>query len=242
MRCWLIVLMLLATCTAVGAADSVVCNGTYLTTHNNPMVTFTMDDGWAEDYTVIKPVFDSKGIVGTSWMIAEKVNQANYMTTAQLLALQSAGWEIGSHLVTHTYLDLLSDAAQKTQLSDSKTTLEALGLTINNMAYPYGTYSDAAASNVLLYYRSGRAIYEKPNAFPLYNRGALGAISIDNIAANLATHKAQVDLAIVNSSWLIFYFHSQGKSGTFTTPLTELIDYIQSKNVPIVTINGALNR
>jgi len=205
-----------------------------------PMVTFTLDDGWAEDYTVIKPVFDTKGIAGTSWVLSSKVDQSGYMTTAQLLALQAAGWEIGSHLVTHEHLMQLSDAAQKTTLADSKATLQALGLTISNMAYPYGTYDQAAINNVLLYYRSGRSIDEHPNTWPL-NMGALGAISIDNIAVNLNAHKAQVDKAITNNSWLIFYAHSHLKDSAFTTPLADLIDYIKGKGVAIKTINQGLD-
>ena len=56
----------------------------------------------------------------------------------ELAALRDAGWEIGSHTVTHPHLTRLPDDALARELAGSRAaTAEALGA-CDTLAYPYG--------------------------------------------------------------------------------------------------------
>jgi peptidoglycan/xylan/chitin deacetylase (PgdA/CDA1 family) len=56
-----------------------------------------------------------------------------------LRTLQDAGWEMGSHTVTHPRLTTLDDARVDDELQRSRTTMsDALGTDCASVAYPYG--------------------------------------------------------------------------------------------------------
>jgi len=55
--------------------------------------------------------------------------------------LSSAGFEIGSHGMTHAHLTGLSDAELKTEVADSKKLIEDLvGAPVTGFSYPYGEW------------------------------------------------------------------------------------------------------
>ena len=57
--------------------------------------------------------------------------------------LDGAGWEIGSHTVTHPRLSQIPDGELRAQLTDSKAELEErLGKPCTSIAYPYGDHDD----------------------------------------------------------------------------------------------------
>ena len=206
------------------------------------LVTFVFDDGYGTDYTIMKPVFDAQGEVACSAVVSDNVGVGTGLNSAQLVEMQTDGWEILSHSKTHTSLTTLSEAEIRTELSDSKSALEAMGFTVKNFAYPYGSNNETVRRITSEYYRSARATEGigtntgiNPYMLETYD---LRAISADD-HTKLATYKTYVDTATSKEKWLIFYMHKTDSNDA--AAVNELIDYIQSKNVSIVTIDQALD-
>ena len=203
------------------------------------LVTFEGDDGYTEQYTIAKPIFDSAGVPGVINMISSWVNGTGHLTTAQLLAMQNAGWEICSHSTDGTFLTTLTEAQIITNLSTSKSVLESLGLIVNNFVCP-GDASNATVRKVgRNYYRSVRDAYTQINPYPINNYRIAG-LAIDD-PSQIATYKNYIDLALAQNKWMVFYYHNPGTIPSLAATLTTLIAYTQSKGIPIVTANQALD-
>jgi peptidoglycan/xylan/chitin deacetylase (PgdA/CDA1 family) len=74
-----------------------------------------------------------------------------YVTTPQVKEMIAAGWEIGSHSMTHLDLSKAHDKVQY-EMGTSKSTLEkALQTKITSFAYPFGTIDPYLVSKVQNY-------------------------------------------------------------------------------------------
>jgi peptidoglycan/xylan/chitin deacetylase (PgdA/CDA1 family) len=70
------------------------------------------------------------------------------MTAEEVVALSNIdGIVVGSHMVTHTSLNQLDDAAQRIELEESKSTLEAItGKPVDTFSYPNGRLNKVSPS------------------------------------------------------------------------------------------------
>ena len=115
----------------------------------------TFDDGYADNLEFALPVLESLGATGTIYVVAGEIGRAKpswakaaepdtdrLLTGPELVQVRAAGWEIGSHCVTHVRLATLSEAAQREELHRSKAILEdVLNQPVTSLAYPYGEFS-----------------------------------------------------------------------------------------------------
>ena len=106
-------------------------------------VTFMFDDGYKSTRTSAKPILDRYGFVGSSAVVSDLVGTAGYMIPQDLRDLQAAGWDIASHSATHPSMPSLSTMAAETELQKSKSTLTALGLTIDTFVWPQGDHDQS---------------------------------------------------------------------------------------------------
>lgn len=111
----------------------------------------TFDDGYADNLEHGVPALASEGAVGTVYVVVSQIGKgdgrfagaARMLTLAELRDLQAAGWEIGSHTLTHPRLCDLDRASQRREIVDSKARLEDLiGTPVRSLAYPYGLYGE----------------------------------------------------------------------------------------------------
>ncbi|QAZ68324.1 polysaccharide deacetylase family protein [Solidesulfovibrio carbinolicus] len=88
-------LALLAALTLMFAASAGPCRA--------GMVTLVFDDGLSSVYQYAYPVLAKYGLVATTAVIADRVDSGDpdFMDEKQLKELQTAGWEIASHSLTH---------------------------------------------------------------------------------------------------------------------------------------------
>ncbi|MFH1161523.1 MAG: polysaccharide deacetylase family protein [bacterium] len=78
-------------------------------------------------------------------IIPDSANKApiSFLSSGQIRYLADAGWEIGSHLVSHKSVIQLSDQDVRDELEQSKTQLEGIsGKPVVTVAYPYGSYDE----------------------------------------------------------------------------------------------------
>jgi peptidoglycan/xylan/chitin deacetylase (PgdA/CDA1 family) len=104
-------------------------------------VTFMFDDGNKSTASEALPILKSYGFPGSAAIISSHVGRTGSVTALDLKNLQAAGWDITSHSVTHPSMTAISTSAATTELLNSKSFLESLGLTIDTFVWPKGDYS-----------------------------------------------------------------------------------------------------
>jgi peptidoglycan/xylan/chitin deacetylase (PgdA/CDA1 family) len=126
----------------------------------------TFDDAYRSTKELGLPILDRLGIPGTvfvptsyvgsrepmawagidHWVGGPHQHELTCMDAGELLALQNAGWEIGSHTESHPRLPELAGARLAEELSGSRRRIEALtGGPCRSIAYPYGATGPAVA-------------------------------------------------------------------------------------------------
>ncbi len=111
-------------------------------------VVITFDDGNEDVYTNAFPIMQELGFVGTFFIIGQTIGATHVVTDAQLEEMISAGWEIGSHSMSHLDLTQRHDQVQY-EIGLSKSTLEKeLTTKVEVFAYPYGTTDPYLVSKV----------------------------------------------------------------------------------------------
>ena len=201
-----------------------------------PLVTFVIDDGVPTTYSGMLPLFVAQGEVACSAVVTDGVGDWE-MTWAQILELQTAGWEIINHTKTHPHLNELNEAQIRAEFEGSITALEAQGIYANNLVYPFEDPDALTKSLAAEYFRSGRGVTQavNPQIIDIYN---LCSRDADDHTL-IVTYKGLVDTAKAGNRWIIFYLHTTDANDE--AMLNELIDYIQAQDVDIVTIEQGLN-
>lgn len=219
-----------------------------------PIVTFTSDDGRSADYTKLKPVFSEKSVPFTMGIISGFIGNSSYMNKEQIFELHNVlGCEIASHTVSHLALADLTETDIEKELKNSKESLVSMGFDVKNLIYPFGSHNDLVRKYSRKYYRSALRVGGGLNSGALktyaLNRVAFGSYFDAQPAEYPATstleyYKKRVDEAFDNNSWLVFMMHPAEAShdDTQTQYLKDLIDYIKTKNIPILNVNDAMEQ
>jgi peptidoglycan/xylan/chitin deacetylase (PgdA/CDA1 family) len=138
--------------------------------HAVPTLAVTFDDGFADTCEEAAPVLAGHGFRATLYVTTGTVGRTcNWLGDAgtramaswkQLDELAAAGWEIGAHSVDHPELDVLSQAASRAQIAESREALQQrLGLPIDSFAYPHGYHGARVRGQVVAAgYRSACAV------------------------------------------------------------------------------------
>lgn len=104
-------------------------------------VAITFDDGYLDTYENAFPILQELGFTATVYIITGTLGtdkSYGYMQEDALKALINAGWEIGSHSVTHTDLNKTKLGAGN-EMKQSKKDLETkLGIKVRSFSYPFG--------------------------------------------------------------------------------------------------------
>lgn len=112
-------------------------------------IVLTFDDGYASTFSRAAPILAAHGFTGTVFVITDFVGQPGYLTWDQVRQLAAAGWEVGSHTVSHPDLTKLSSKLLERQLTVSKTVLEEqLQRPVRAFCYPSGRQNAAVAAAV----------------------------------------------------------------------------------------------
>jgi peptidoglycan/xylan/chitin deacetylase (PgdA/CDA1 family) len=119
----------------------------------------TFDDAYRSVLDLALPILDGLGLPGTvfavtdfaesgrpltwdgisMWAEGRHAHELHGLSWAELAALETAGWEIGSHTRTHPRLTQLDDDTLAEELVGSRAACErALGHPCLSIAYPYG--------------------------------------------------------------------------------------------------------
>ena len=107
-------------------------------------IILTFDDGYEDNWRVVLPMLEERGMKAAFYMVTNKIGQPGYLTWDNLFDLERHGMEIGGHTANHLPLTTLSPEQQRDELRLSKLMLEWRGLkTIYSFSYPNGAYDDS---------------------------------------------------------------------------------------------------
>lgn len=122
-------------------------------------VAVTFDDGYRSVIDVARPILDRHGFPATvfvptrfmdpdkpmawdgidEWLGGPHEDELLPMSWQQLRSLADAGWEIGSHTLTHPRLPVLGDAELRDELVESRQECaRMMGGECTSIAFPYG--------------------------------------------------------------------------------------------------------
>jgi peptidoglycan/xylan/chitin deacetylase (PgdA/CDA1 family) len=117
-------------------------------------IALTFDDGTQDQFERVLPALRAHRMTAAFFVVAGKLGkdeahrvvertpegEKRYLIWPEVLALQAAGMEIGSHSLTHPRLPELSEAAALEELSRSRALLsEGLGRPCELLAWPYNS-------------------------------------------------------------------------------------------------------
>jgi len=165
-------------------------------------VLITIDDGFRSTYSVAFPVLKRLGFTAVLFLYPKYIGSGRTaMTWAQVREMAGAGFDIGSHTMTHVSLlareNESATAYEKRlayELEESRRVLEEkAGVPVNLFAYPYGHYDGIVASAVahagyeaaFTVIRGGNASTQWPYA--LKRSMIYGDAGLDGFRKNIAT-------------------------------------------------------
>ncbi len=125
----------------------------------------TFDDGYPDVYTYAFPVLSANGFSATTYLVAEKIDSPKNLTADMIRDLYEAGWEIGSHSMTHSDLmnheDLDSEICGSRHLISSMTGIPMADVV--SFAYPFGNADETVTRKVWKCgYQSGAGLGQIP--------------------------------------------------------------------------------
>ena len=100
----------------------------------------SFDDGHISNYTVAFARLDERRWPGCFFIVASRIGKPEALGWPELRAMAAAGMEIGSHSLTHPFLQHAADAEIRREFGESKRILEdGLGQPVTLASLPYGS-------------------------------------------------------------------------------------------------------
>jgi len=146
--------------------------------HANGVV-LTFDDGCETDLIVAAPLLAELSFNATFYITVGFLDRPGYLSRGQLRELAALGFEIGSHSVTHPYLNDLSDSSLRHEIEDSKTMLEQIiGRPVLHFSCPGGRRDKRTVSAAREAGYISLATSETKTNTPSTNSFALGRVAM----------------------------------------------------------------
>jgi peptidoglycan/xylan/chitin deacetylase (PgdA/CDA1 family) len=154
-------------------------------------VVLTFDDAFRNFAEAARPILDAARFGATVFAVAGRCGGTNewpgqlarvprlpLLSAAELRELAAAGFEIGSHGLTHAALDGLPPAEAEREVVGSKRALEdSLGRSVELLAYPYGRSGAGVRALAAAHYRASCGV-EMAVARAAHDRHALPRIDV----------------------------------------------------------------
>jgi peptidoglycan/xylan/chitin deacetylase (PgdA/CDA1 family) len=150
-------------------------------------IIISFDDGDRSVYENGFPLMQKYGFTGAFYLVSNYLNTDGFVTTMQVKEMAAAGWEIGSHGISHLDLTTLDSATQRKEIVESRKRLEAeLGVPVLTIAYPFGFASSGVIDYAIFAgYSAGMGLgftndQGETNLFFLQRRDIKGTYDIKN--------------------------------------------------------------
>ncbi len=110
-------------------------------------VALTFDDGCETDLTAAAGILQKAQFQATFYVTTGFSGKPGYLTPAQLRELAAAGFEIGCHSMTHSYLNDLGPAELEREVVEARLRLEEIAAAkVEHFSCPGGRYDELTLS------------------------------------------------------------------------------------------------
>lgn len=225
-------------------------------------VTFTVDDGFATNQTIMRPRLDRYGMPATLAIIAERAIRADAgqdsssLTTAQIRSLvYNSGWEV----VPHAYTGAMHDNAPNryTAYSDGEVAEDWLklqswlasnglgGPTLQQFCWPGGQFNTEKMALARRFFAATTITFPGHNSLAYVDPMRISRINTAG-PGRLAFLKTAIDRCIAHKTWLVLMLHDFIETGTPSgiqmnrADWEELVDYVHSSGVRVRTVGDVL--
>ena len=151
-------------------------------------IILTFDDGGETVFTNALPILQKYGFTGSAYIVYNYVGISAHMNADQIRALYAAGWEIGSHSISHMDLTVRTDR-QMDEIVDSRAKLQTLlGVPILTFAYPFDAYGKDSihyahfAGYIAAMGLANETLQGNKNLFYLYRMAVNGNQNLESFA------------------------------------------------------------
>lgn len=206
------------------------------------IISFIDDDCRIETYNKILPLMKESKV---PWGIACPVGQLGtdtFMSVDQLKEMIAAGATVLSHHQKQYAMNQFQNRTEyEDELNKTDAAFKAIDLEPKGICYPNGIYVDDFMDIVKKHYEYGFTVDRGVNDIPLESL-FLKRVEVfpKSEIYTLDDVKKYVDM-LRDGEWLIFMTHAWYT--TFdSAKLTELINYVKSKNVEIVSVDEGMSR
>ena len=212
--------------------------------YNGAIVTFIDDDCYSS-VTKWQQIANDKGIKLSFAMVKDWVNTSGYCSLDQIKNLQNSGHDILNHTKSHINDWDLSNEEIENEINGNIEYMKEHGLNGYDILVYAGTVpNEDRYKNIV----RKKCKYAIANTYNATNKpqDSFYMNRIDSDFRTLSQLKGIVDQAIIDKQWVIILTHSWradgdiNSTGTFSlSKINQLIDYIKSKNVPILKFSEA---
>jgi peptidoglycan/xylan/chitin deacetylase (PgdA/CDA1 family) len=117
-----------------------------LTGNGSRGIVITFDDGCESDLRVVVPLLKKAGFGATFYLTLGFLGRPGYLLPHQAREIGDAGFEVGCHSMTHSYLSDLDEGGLRREIADAKKQLEDLtGRPVHHFSCPGGRWSPQVA-------------------------------------------------------------------------------------------------
>ena len=221
---------------------------TYKGRTHGAMVTIMFDDGLATMFTVVRPIFNARGVkasfaVPVDW-IETSYNGGLRLTWSQVLQLQQEGFEISSHPhglpPFQSFDETMSESKIITEFEHEINTYKSHGITITTLTWPNHISCRLAREVAARYFKGARGEYGiNATNRTIFRTYEVRSMQMDAPYMNLRTIEDSILRAAAEGRWTILHRHQV--STTDADTLGQLIDFIQSIHIPMVTFSQGLD-
>lgn len=216
---------------------------------NNPILVFSFDDGYEDNYTILNDVMIAKNKKWTLYLATDYTSIYTLLTPAQVTEMIADGVDVQCHTSTHPDLTTLTESQvlEQYDLVDAFFAEQGWAAPIHT-AYPGGSESANVRSWTATKRTTGRLV----NGLDFIETVSLMQISSLSInidkddSAALNSVKARMDTMAANKTFLTFFGHKvyqdadpdpfEGNS-TQISYVEELLDYADTLEIRVLTMS-----
>lgn len=195
-------------------------------------VSYTFDDGCANQFPVAIPMFNKKKFKLTLFIV---ISGGMFPGWQKLISAAADGHEIASHTVSHGSLKSMANTAQENELKRSQDSINAHipGKQCITLAYPYcETGNEALCGKYYIASRtcSGQINDKSPSNFNQISSILCG--STTSTRNSVSGINAGADDAAKSGGWCVYLFHGVGNDGGYSgvseNVLQGCVDYMDA--------------
>lgn len=211
------------------------------------VMSLTFDDGHKTVLTDAMPLLETYSVTATAYIVPSwtQIDPDEYMTWDDIEVLQAAGWDIGSHSMTHHKLTEVDPYDLDWEIGQSQAVLQSKGFSAKSFSLPHEAYNQAVMRVVKQYYEScktDRGINPDINSVDPYMIQSQTSLSW----RPFSFYRAHIDSVLDTGGWYVLNNHvlkddcEGGYWCVAAGQLAQVIDYAQANRVKVANIQEVM--